>query len=123
MKDRKDTVVIVRADKNLPYGAVENFIRTVNRYVGNRAVAIATQHGGRRELVRHDQVDFPVAVQVGCSHRTGVAVGGKGPWGRERAMPASAIRPCSPPQSASSKPGSPTSSPVRATLARLRLIS
>lgn len=38
-----DIVVIVRADKNLPYGNVENFLRTVNSYVGNRAVAIATQ--------------------------------------------------------------------------------
>jgi biopolymer transport protein TolR len=43
LKGRKDVVVIVRADKNLPYGAVENFIRTVNRYVGDRAIAIATQ--------------------------------------------------------------------------------
>ncbi|MCG3205863.1 MAG: hypothetical protein KCHDKBKB_02586 [Elusimicrobia bacterium] len=44
LKGRKnDVVVIVRADKNLPYGNVENFLRTVNRYVGNRAVAIATQ--------------------------------------------------------------------------------
>jgi biopolymer transport protein ExbD len=38
-----NAVVIVRADKNLPYGTVENFLRTVNKYVGNRAVAIATQ--------------------------------------------------------------------------------
>jgi len=43
LKGRKDVVVIIRADKNLPYGNVENFIRTVNRYVGDRAVAIATQ--------------------------------------------------------------------------------
>lgn len=44
LRDRKDNVVvIVRADKNLPYGNVESFLRTVNRYVGNRAVAIATQ--------------------------------------------------------------------------------
>jgi biopolymer transport protein TolR len=43
IKGRKDVVVIVRADKNLPYGTVENFIRTVNRYVGERAIAIATQ--------------------------------------------------------------------------------
>ena len=44
LRDRKDdAVVIVRADKNLPYGNVENFLRTVNKYVGNRAVAIATQ--------------------------------------------------------------------------------
>ena len=43
LRDRKeDVVVIVRADKNLPYGNVENFLRTVNKYVGNRAVAIAT---------------------------------------------------------------------------------
>jgi biopolymer transport protein ExbD len=43
IKDRKDVVLIVRADKNLPYGNVENFLRTVNKYAGNRAVAIATQ--------------------------------------------------------------------------------
>ena len=38
-----DVVLIVRADKGLPYGEVENFLRTVNRYAGSRAVAIATQ--------------------------------------------------------------------------------
>lgn len=43
LKGRPDVVVIIRADKNLAYGSVENFIRTVNRYVGERAVAIATQ--------------------------------------------------------------------------------
>jgi biopolymer transport protein TolR len=43
LSNRKDVVVIVRADKNLPYGHVENFLRTVNKHVGNRAVAIATQ--------------------------------------------------------------------------------
>jgi biopolymer transport protein ExbD len=44
LRSRKDdAVVIVRADKSLPYGNVENFLRTVNSYVGNRAVAIATQ--------------------------------------------------------------------------------
>lgn len=43
LRGRSDTVVIVRADKSLPYGNVENFIRTVNKHVGNRAVAIATQ--------------------------------------------------------------------------------
>lgn len=42
LKDRDDVVLIVRADKNLEYGTVENLIRTVNRYAGNRAVAIAT---------------------------------------------------------------------------------
>lgn len=43
LRERKDdVVVIVRADKSLPYGNVENFLRTVNQYVGNRAVAIAT---------------------------------------------------------------------------------
>ncbi len=43
LRERKnDVVVIVRADKNLPYGNVENFLRTVNKFVGNRAVAIAT---------------------------------------------------------------------------------
>ncbi len=51
LRDRKENiVVIVRADKNLPYGNVENFLRTVNRYVGNRAVAIATtQRAGKLE--------------------------------------------------------------------------
>lgn len=51
LRERKeDVVVIVRADKNLPYGNVENFLRTVNRYVGNRAVAIATtQRPGKLE--------------------------------------------------------------------------
>ena len=39
----KNVVVIVRADKSLPYGNVENFLRTVNKYAGNHAVAIATQ--------------------------------------------------------------------------------
>ena len=43
IKGRDNAVVIIRADRNLPYGAVENFIRTVNRYVGSRAIAIATQ--------------------------------------------------------------------------------
>jgi biopolymer transport protein ExbD len=43
LKGRKGVVVIVRADKSLPYGTVENFIRVVNRYVGDRAIAIATQ--------------------------------------------------------------------------------
>lgn len=43
LKGREDVVVIIRADKNLPYGTVENFIRTVNRFVGERAIAIATQ--------------------------------------------------------------------------------
>jgi biopolymer transport protein ExbD len=40
---KDDVIVIVRADKNLPYGNVENFLRTVNKYVGKHAVAIATQ--------------------------------------------------------------------------------
>ncbi len=40
---KDDVVVIVRADKDLPYGNVENFLRTVNKYVGKHAVAIATQ--------------------------------------------------------------------------------
>jgi biopolymer transport protein ExbD len=44
LSERKnDVVVIVRADKNLPYGNVENFLRTVNKYAGKHAVAIATQ--------------------------------------------------------------------------------
>jgi biopolymer transport protein ExbD len=40
---KEDVIVIVRADKDLPYGNVENFLRTVNKYVGKHAVAIATQ--------------------------------------------------------------------------------
>jgi biopolymer transport protein ExbD len=43
LQGRKDAVVIVRADKSLPYGVVENFIRMVNNHVGSRAIAIATQ--------------------------------------------------------------------------------
>jgi len=43
LRGREDAFVIVRADKNLPYGNVENFLRTVNKYAGNHAVAIATQ--------------------------------------------------------------------------------
>ena len=45
---RKDAVVIVRADKALPYGAVEKLLRTVNRHVGNRAVAVATRQRSAR---------------------------------------------------------------------------
>jgi biopolymer transport protein ExbD len=40
---RDNAVVIVRADKNLPYGNVEGLIRDVNRHVGNHALAIATR--------------------------------------------------------------------------------
>lgn len=47
LQDREDVVVIVRADKSLPYGAVENLLRFVNKHVGNRAVAIATQQRGQ----------------------------------------------------------------------------
>ncbi|MFN0118219.1 MAG: ExbD/TolR family protein [Elusimicrobiota bacterium] len=43
LKDRQDTVIIVRADKSLPYGAVESLIREVNKFAGNNAVAIATK--------------------------------------------------------------------------------
>jgi biopolymer transport protein ExbD len=43
LKGHDDAVVIVRADKSMPYGNVETLIRTVNRYAGKRAVAIATQ--------------------------------------------------------------------------------
>jgi biopolymer transport protein TolR len=43
LKDRQDSVVIVRADKDLPYSAVEQLIKTVNRHAGNNAVAIATR--------------------------------------------------------------------------------
>jgi biopolymer transport protein TolR len=43
LKGREDVVIIVRADKNLPYGVVENLIKTVNRYAGKFPVAIATK--------------------------------------------------------------------------------
>ena len=43
LKGREDVVIIVRADKNLPYGTVENLIKTVNRYAGKFPVAIATK--------------------------------------------------------------------------------
>lgn len=47
LKDREeDLVVIVRADRDLPYGAVEKLIRIVNRNVGKRAVAVATRQRG-----------------------------------------------------------------------------
>lgn len=40
---QKDAVVIIRADKSLPYGTVEGLVRTVNRFIGNHAISIATQ--------------------------------------------------------------------------------
>jgi biopolymer transport protein ExbD len=43
LKGREDVVVIVRADKNLPYGVVENLIKAVNRHSGKFPVAIATK--------------------------------------------------------------------------------
>lgn len=44
LKGREDVVVIVRADKNLPYGIVENLIKTVNAHSGKFPVAIATKN-------------------------------------------------------------------------------
>jgi biopolymer transport protein TolR len=43
LNKRDKTVVVVRADKSLPYGKVEDLIRVVNRAAGEHAVAIATQ--------------------------------------------------------------------------------
>jgi biopolymer transport protein ExbD len=43
LKGREDVVIIVRADKNLPYGIVENLIKTVNQHAGKFPVAIATK--------------------------------------------------------------------------------
>lgn len=43
LKGHDDIVVVVRADKDLPYGTVENLIKVVNRYAGRNAVAIATK--------------------------------------------------------------------------------
>lgn len=43
LKGRKNAVVIVRADKSLPYGTVEGLIRTVNRFIGDHGISIATQ--------------------------------------------------------------------------------
>lgn len=43
LKGRTDVVVIVRADKGLPYGTVENLLQTVNRHAGKFPVAVATK--------------------------------------------------------------------------------
>ncbi|MCB4756862.1 MAG: biopolymer transporter ExbD [Elusimicrobia bacterium] len=43
LRGREDLVVIVRADKSLPYGVVENLIKVVNRNAGTFPVAIATR--------------------------------------------------------------------------------
>jgi len=43
VQGREDLVVIVRADKNLPYGVVENMIKTVNQNIGKLPVSIATR--------------------------------------------------------------------------------
>lgn len=43
LRDRKDVVVIVRADKNLPYGTVESLLKLVNRHAGKWPVAVATR--------------------------------------------------------------------------------
>jgi biopolymer transport protein ExbD len=42
-RSEEDLVVIVRADRDLPYGAVEKLIRVVNRHAGRNAVAVATR--------------------------------------------------------------------------------
>ena len=42
-REEKSLVVIVRADKDLPYGAVEKLIRVVNRNAGRNAVDVATR--------------------------------------------------------------------------------
>ena len=42
-EEPEDTVIIVRADKDLPYGMVEKVIRVVNRNSLGRSVALATK--------------------------------------------------------------------------------
>ncbi len=43
IKGREGLVVIVRADKNLPFGVVENLLRVVNQNAGSLPVAVATR--------------------------------------------------------------------------------
>jgi biopolymer transport protein ExbD len=43
IKGREGLVVIVRADKNLPFGVVENLLRVVNKNAGSLPVAVATR--------------------------------------------------------------------------------
>jgi len=40
---RDKAVIVVRADKHLPYGKVEELIKLVNQFAGTNAVAIATK--------------------------------------------------------------------------------
>lgn len=42
-KEAGETVVIVRADKTLPYGVVERLVKVVSANAGRRAVALATK--------------------------------------------------------------------------------
>jgi len=42
-KREPGTVIVIRADKNLPYGVVERLIRAINRGVGRHAVGLATR--------------------------------------------------------------------------------
>jgi len=43
LKDREDIVVIVRAEKSLPYGVVDNLLKVVNRNAGKFPVAVGTK--------------------------------------------------------------------------------
>ena len=42
-REDQDVVIIVRADKNLPYGNIERLVRVVNFNAGDKAVALATK--------------------------------------------------------------------------------
>ncbi len=43
LEGREDIVVIVRADKSLPYGAVDKLLKVVNRNAGKFPVAVGTR--------------------------------------------------------------------------------
>jgi len=43
LRGKDDVAVVIRADKDLPYGIVESLMRTVNRHAGRHPVAVATQ--------------------------------------------------------------------------------
>jgi biopolymer transport protein ExbD len=43
LRDREDIVIIVRADKSLPYGAVDKLLKVVNRNAGKFPVAVGTR--------------------------------------------------------------------------------
>ncbi len=43
LKNREDIVIIVRADKSLPYGAVDKLLKVVNQNAGKFPVAVGTR--------------------------------------------------------------------------------